>query len=199
MPPHRDVAAFDQRAATYDGGRHGGLHHEISRRTASLAAAQAGAPRRVLDVGCGTGYLLRLLAGRFPDATELVGVDPAPKMIEAAKTTTADRRLSYSVGVAEHLPGPDDRFDLVVSTTSFDHWSDQRAGLEECYRTLRPGGRLVLVDQFSLWLVPTLLAGRRGKARTKRRATRLLTAAGFGSPEWHDLYAVIIKAVSATA
>jgi hypothetical protein len=44
-----------------------------------------------------------------------------------------------------------------------------------------------------------MLAGRRGKARTKRRATRLLTSAGFRSPEWHDLYAFIIKAVSATA
>jgi ubiquinone/menaquinone biosynthesis C-methylase UbiE len=40
-------------------------------------------------------------------------------------------------------------FDLVVSVTSFDHWSDQQAGLAECHRVLVPGGRLVLVDQFS--------------------------------------------------
>jgi catechol-2,3-dioxygenase len=37
-----------------------------------------------------------------------------------------------------------------------------------------------------------------GAARTKRRATRLLTAAGFQSREWHRLYAVIIQAVTAT-
>jgi ubiquinone/menaquinone biosynthesis C-methylase UbiE len=199
VPPHRDVAAFDERATTYDKGRHGGLHHEISIRTANLVTAPAEAPRRILDIGCGTGYLLRLLAARFPDATELVGVDPAPRMIDTARATTTDDRLSFSIGAAEHLPAPDDRFDLAVSTTSFDHWSDQQAGLGECFRTIRPGGRLVLVDQFSVLLAPTLLAGRRGKARTKRRATRLLTAAGFRSPEWHDLYAVIIKAVSATA
>ncbi|MGD0391613.1 MAG: class I SAM-dependent methyltransferase [Acidimicrobiales bacterium] len=199
MPPHRDVAAFDQRAATYDEGRHGALHHEISDRTVDLVTASAEVPRRVIDIGCGTGYLLRLLAAHFSDATELVGVDPAPKMIDAARATTADDRIRFSLGVAEHLPAPDDWFDLVVSTTSFDHWSDQRAGLEECFRTIRPGGRLVLVDQFSAWLAPTMLAGRRGKARTKRRATRLLTSAGFRSPEWHDLYAFIIKAVSATA
>jgi hypothetical protein len=41
-------------------------------------------------------------------------------------------------------------------------------------------------------------AGRQGKARTKRRATRLVTAAGLRSPQWHRLYAVIIQAVTAT-
>lgn len=88
-------------------------------------------------------------------------------------------------------------FDLVVSSTSFDHWVDQQTGLRECYRVLKPGGTLVLVDQFSLWLAPTLVGDRRDKARTKRRASRLLTTAGFGSLEWHDLYAVIIRAVAA--
>ena len=41
-------------------------------------------------------------------------------------------------------------------------------------------------------------ADRRGKARTKLRATRLLAVAGFRSPQWHRLYAVIIPAVTAT-
>ena len=47
-------------------------------------------------------------------------------------------------------------------------------------------------------LLPTLLAGRRGKARTRARAARLLTAAGLRAPHWHRLYAVIIQAVAAT-
>jgi hypothetical protein len=63
---------------------------------------------------------------------------------------------------------------------------------------MAPGGRLVLVDQFSPLYAPTLIGSRRGKARTRRRATRLLTRAGFRSPEWHTLYAVIIKAVTAS-
>jgi hypothetical protein len=86
----------------------------------------------------------------------------------------------------------------VVSTTSFDHWSDQRAGLGECARVLAPGGRLVLVDQFSVWLIPTLVVGRRGRARTPRRAGRLLVDAGFTSVAWHRIYAVIINAATAT-
>jgi ubiquinone/menaquinone biosynthesis C-methylase UbiE len=105
--------------------------------------------------------------------------------------------LTFAVGVAEHIDHPDETFDLIVSTTSFDHWTDQQAGLRECARVLRPRGRLVLVDQFSRLLMPTMLTSRRGKARTRGRATRLLLNAGFRAPQWHRLHAVIINGVTA--
>ena len=198
MPPYRDVAAFDERAPGYEHGWRGRLHHDIASRAADLAVSVHAAPRRVLDVGCGTGYLLRLLAQRCPQATELAGIDAAPSMIEAAERAANDQRLRFTTGTAERLPYPDDAFDLVVSTTSFDHWADQRAGLRECARVLAPGGHLVLTDLFSPLLLPTLPAGRRGKARTPRRAGQLLSAAGIQDLAWHDLYAIIIKAVTAT-
>jgi ubiquinone/menaquinone biosynthesis C-methylase UbiE len=198
VPPHRDVAAFNDRAPRYDSGWRGRLHHQIADRTARLAAARVDASNRALDVGCGTGYLLRSLARLYPDAEQLVGVDAAPQMVSTASSLTDDKRLTFAVGVAEQLDYPDETFDLIVSTTSFDHWSDQQAGLTECARVLRPGGRLLLVDQFSWWLAPTLLTSRRGKARTRKRANRLLLRAGFCSPRWHRLYAVIISAVIAT-
>ncbi|MBV9088906.1 MAG: class I SAM-dependent methyltransferase [Mycobacteriaceae bacterium] len=196
--PYRDLAAFDDRADRYDHGWRGRLHHEISNRTADLVIARAASPNRVLDLGCGTGYLLRVLAGHYPDAEEFMGVDAAPRMIEVANSVAHDIRLTFSFGVAEQLSCQDGVIDLIVSTTSFDHWSDQQAGLIECARILRPGGSLVLVDQFSCWFLPTRLMSRRGKARTKRRANRLLLRAGFQRPEWHNLYAAIIKAVIAT-
>lgn len=50
----------------------------------------------------------------------------------------------------------------------------------------------MLADLFSvLLLLPTLVAGRRGKARTKQRVTRLLTAVGLHAPRWHRLDTVI--------
>jgi ubiquinone/menaquinone biosynthesis C-methylase UbiE len=194
----RDVAAFGERAEGYEEGWLGRLHHEIADRTADLALTEVPAPRRVLDVGCGTGYLLRRIAARAPQAAELVGVDAAAQMVRVAQDATADPRVRFLAGTAEHLPGPGGEFDLVVTTTSFDHWADQQAGLRECARVLTPGGCLVLVDQFSPLYLPTLIGSRRDKARTRRRATRLLTQAGFQSPRWHALYAVIIGAVTAS-
>lgn len=175
------------------------MHHEIAEKTALLALSTAQSPGRVLDLGCGTGYLLRRLAREYPDVRKLAGIDAAATMIEVAERGADDARVNFLVGVAEQLPYPDGSFELVVSSTSFDHWSDQQKGLVECRRVLTGGGQLVLVDQFSNWLLPTLIVSRRGKARTKKRAGRLLTTAGFKSVLWHDLYATIIKAVTATA
>ena len=111
-----------------------------------MSTAQS--PGRVLDVGCGTGYLLRCLGRQYPDAERLAGIDAAASMILAAQKSADDARLSFLAGVAEELPYPDESFDLVVSTTSFDHWSDQQKGLAECRRVVTAGGHLVLVDQF---------------------------------------------------
>jgi ubiquinone/menaquinone biosynthesis C-methylase UbiE len=197
MTRDRDVAAFDARAGGYEGGWLGRLHQQIADRTAELALGVAPEPRRILDVGCGTGYLLRELAGRCPEAVELAGVDPAPAMIAAARGAAKDGRLRWVEGTAEELPFPAGSFDLVVSTTSFDHWADQQRGLSECARVLAPGGFLVLTDLFSGWLAPTLVGDRRYKARTKRRASRLLAGAGFQDVRWHGVEGVVIRAVTA--
>ncbi len=198
MARDRDVAAFGRRAPRYDEGWRGQLHHQIADRTADLALSCVPAPRRILDVGCGTGYLLSRLAVRAPQAETLAGIDAAPAMVDAAIRAAADDRMRFVVGTAGQLPWPAEAFDLVVSTTSFDHWVDQEGGLAQCARVLAPGGCLVLADLFSVLLLPTLLAGHRGKARTKRRATQLLTSAGLHTPRWHRLYAVIIQAVTVT-
>ncbi|MGO8686891.1 MAG: class I SAM-dependent methyltransferase [Candidatus Dormibacteria bacterium] len=199
MPRDRDVHAFDVRAPGYESGRLGALHREIADRTVALALSSAPTARRVLDVGCGTGYLLRELARRLPDATRLDGVDPAPSMVEVAWTlATTDARLHFAQGFAEALPHPAASFDLVVSTTSFDHWEDQQAGLRQCARVLVPGGRLVLTDIFSLLLTPTLVAGHRGRARTVRGAARMLKTAGFEAIRWHRVGAILLRAVSAS-
>ena len=126
----------------------------VARRALTCAPA----PRRIFDAGCGTGYLLGQIAARAPGAEVLAGIDAAPAMLEAARAAAADGRLRLAAGTAGRLPWPAASFDLVVSTTSFDHWADQRAGLAECARVLAPGGCLVLADLFSALLLPTLLA-----------------------------------------
>jgi ubiquinone/menaquinone biosynthesis C-methylase UbiE len=220
------VQAFDERADGYETGRLGQLHRDFADRAIRRALAVDPAPRRVLDVGSGTGYALRQLALALPHARELIGVDAAPGMVRVAREANgilgavvsggaegaggvsgaegvggADRdagRVRFLVGTAEQLPLADGSVDLVISTTSFDHWADQRAGLAECARVLAPGGHLVLSDLFSIWLTPTLLGSRRGKARTRRRATRLIVEAGLRSPHWTRLAGPVVQTVTAT-
>jgi ubiquinone/menaquinone biosynthesis C-methylase UbiE len=195
--PDRDVEAFDDRADVYESGWRGRLHQQIADEVAAAVLGMASSRSRILDVGCGTGYLLRELAAKLPAAQALCGVDPAPTMIEVARSVGDDPRLSFLVGFVERLPYQDETFDLVVSTTSFDHWRDQQRGLAECARVLEAEGRLVLADLFSPWLVTTLIGSRRKKARTQRRLTALLTRAGFDSADWHPLKTPLITAVEA--
>lgn len=119
MARDRDVAAFGERAQGYDEDWRGRMHHQIADRTADLALACVPAPRRVLDVGCGTGYLLGRVVARVPQAEVLAGIDAAPAMIEVARAVAADDRLRFVVGTAERLPWPAAAFDLVVSTTAW--------------------------------------------------------------------------------
>jgi ubiquinone/menaquinone biosynthesis C-methylase UbiE len=100
-------------------------------------------PQAILDIGCGTGRLLRRLAERWPAAV-LNGVDPSEGMIaEALRRTPA---ASLYLAPAEQLPIQDESIDLVTSTTSFHHWSDQGAGILQAARVLRRGGLFVLAD-----------------------------------------------------
>ncbi len=189
---NRDVAAFDQRAASYERDWAAGWHRQVTERMADLVLAGSPhppAPVRTLDVGCGTGALLRLLAARLPEVVEFVGVDAARGMVAAGRSLPdLDPRIEFIQGTAERLPFRDASFDLVVSTTSFDHWADQLRGLEECARTLADDGRLVLADLFAGWLAPTTVLGRRRRTRTIQQASRLLVAAGFSDLGWQRLY-----------
>ena len=182
----RDVSAFDRRAAGYESGAIGQMHQRIGERVAGIAVAVQPDARRVLDVGCGTGALLRHLARRLPDAQLLAGIDPACNMVaQAVSIGRSDPRIHVGVGVAEALPIAADTVDLIVAVTSFDHWTDQQRGLAECGRVLRRGGSLLLCDLFSAMLLPTMWRSRRGKARTVSSASALLRGAGFRSLTWH--------------
>lgn len=97
----------------------------------------------VLDAGCGTGRVTRLLAGRVPRGTVL-GVDASPAMVEEAGRRLADLAPRVRVRLAD-LTGLrlDDEVDLIVSTATF-HWIlDHDLLFARLHAALRPGGRLV--------------------------------------------------------
>ncbi|MCC6358724.1 MAG: class I SAM-dependent methyltransferase [Phycisphaerales bacterium] len=113
--------------------------------------ARGGQPYRVLDVGCGTGTLLSLLA-RDPLCDRAIGLDYAKEMVRraASKFAQAERpeRLQALNGDAERLPLCDAGVDIVTCCNSFHHYPHQGVALREFRRVLRPGGRLILIDGF---------------------------------------------------
>ena len=100
-------------------------------------------PTKILDIGCGTGRLLRRMHLRWPKAC-LVGVDVSEGMVAQARAQTSYATIHQAP--AEHLPLENDSVDLVTSTASFHHWSDQAQGVREVVRVLCGGGLFILAD-----------------------------------------------------
>ena len=144
---HRDVGQFDQWAPRYE--RHWMqrvVFDPIQSTLLALASEQVPQPRSILDVGCGTGRLLRTASQRFPGA-RLEGIDAAPKMVEQAiSLVPPGAPIHFQQATAEALPFADGQLDLVFSTMTFHHWADQKKGVTEVARVLAPNGRWLLAD-----------------------------------------------------
>lgn len=137
------VRHFGRLASSYDH-----RHHRYNQLTLSraLEALRLSGTERVLDVGCGTGELERLVHDRYPHAT-LVGLDVTPEMLAVAREKFRSvSGITFLLAPAETLPFARERFDAVVSCNMLHHVRSVDGLLRECARVLRPGGRLVLVD-----------------------------------------------------
>jgi ubiquinone/menaquinone biosynthesis C-methylase UbiE len=93
----------------------------------------------VLDVGCGVGAFLRLVAEHGGQAH---GIDASGPLIAFARTRLPDADLR--VGEMEDLPWDDDTFDLVTGFNSFFFADDMVAALREAGRVARPGAPVVI-------------------------------------------------------
>jgi ubiquinone/menaquinone biosynthesis C-methylase UbiE len=153
---------FDGWAPHYDDAALQPAFQAAHRAVLQHAQELARAPGRVLDIGCGTGRLLRLMARRFPQAT-LVGADPSAGMLAIA----AGGPGRFVRATAEHLPFRDGSFELVVSTASCRHWDNPFAALHEIGRVLAPGATLCIADLFE--------PRRRGFPKLQRGAGLLAT------------------------
>jgi ubiquinone/menaquinone biosynthesis C-methylase UbiE len=173
---HRAVGRFDRWASTYDQSYLQRLVFEPVQRTLlEVASSEKPGAAATLDVGCGTGRLLRAAEGLFPGA-RLEGVDAAPAMVKRA-LAESESGITFREGVAEQLPFGDAEFDLVFSTMTFHHWADQRQGAAEVARVMQPDGRWLLAD-----FVPKGILRLVMSRRFPRQAPleRILGEAGLG-------------------
>jgi SAM-dependent methyltransferase len=110
--------------------------------------------REVLDVGCGVGHWGMLLGAVLPSSARVTGVDREPGWVEQATaralTRGMEERFSYRLGVVEHLPFPDDSFDLTTCQTLLIHVRDPGAAITEMLRVTKPGGLVAVAEPNNL-------------------------------------------------
>jgi SAM-dependent methyltransferase len=105
----------------------------------ALGRVALGAGDRVLDIGCGVGVFLRLVANR---GARPFGLDASEALIAAARGRVPEADLR--VGDMESLPYEDDAFDLVTGFTAFFFANDMTAALREAGRVAKPGAPVVI-------------------------------------------------------
>lgn len=100
--------------------------------------------KRVLEISFGTGYLLLQYASQH----ESYGVDYNARMVEIAEDNLSRKNIYADLknGNVEQLPFPDDFFDCIVNTMAFSGYPNGEKAIKEISRTLRPGGKLILLD-----------------------------------------------------
>ena len=97
--------------------------------------------KRVLDIGCGTGYGSAELAKL---AQRVIGVDVSPEAAAASSTSNRCANLVYLAAAAQRLPFPDSQFDLIVAFEVIEHLEDWPKLLSEARRLLAFGGQFVV-------------------------------------------------------
>ena len=114
--------------------------NESPNRTQSLFAAadHVGRPKRILEIGCGTGSASAVLKAKFPDA-DITGVDLSPEMVRIAQAKV--QGVTFEPADASRLPFPDASFDLVAQNNVPVYFG-------EIARVLNPGGRVLITSTF---------------------------------------------------
>lgn len=178
---------YDRLAPTYDRRFAQGAPRGVA--IALQALARQLDARRILEVGCGTGYWLAGLAG--PPPCSLYGLDLSTGMLAQAQ----DREPSLGLvrGRADQLPFPPASFDLVCCVNAIHHFERPAAFIAQARRLLRPGGALAVVGSDprqpgDRWYVYDYFAGTcdtdLGRFPSWGTLLDWMVAAGFEPIQW---------------
>jgi len=153
------AAVFDSVANRYDVMNDlmsFGIHRLWKRFAVEIAALQPG--QRVLDLAAGTCDLTALMSGRVGTHGRIVASDINNSMLSRGRARLVDRgivgNIDYVQADVEHLPFPDNHFDRITIAFGLRNVTEIGAALSSMYRTLKAGGRLLILEFSHVTLKP---------------------------------------------
>ena len=117
----------------------------VAQRSETIKQLALSHGERVLDVGCGPGFLCESIADIVGRDGAVVGIDISNDLVTLCKGRSPPQWLSYEVGDATQLAQPDASFDAVACTQVAEYIPDVDRVLCEAFRVVKPGGRAVFV------------------------------------------------------
>jgi len=148
------VSVFDNDASTYDQWYTTplGKHADKVETNCALDLLKPSAGMAILDVGCGTGNLSLKLARL---GCSITGIDISEKMLTFAREKAQKEQLpaEFMSMDASDLEFPEEAFDAVVSMAALEFMQDQQKTLDEMFRVLKKGGKLLVgtINRESDW------------------------------------------------
>lgn len=131
---------FSKRAAAYDEGFEGRFSKKFYNTLLLNLKIKNG--YNILDVGCGTGYLLSKIADMYK--INGYGIDAEPNMIDIAKKKC--HSMNIRISASENTPYESGMFDVLTACMAYHHFSDKTGFAKEASRILRTGGNLYIAD-----------------------------------------------------
>lgn len=137
--------AFDKGAENYDWA--GLIQREVAEKLMSFTPENL--PRTILEIGCGTGFLTKMLIKKFPEA-QITAIDISGKMIEKCQSKLPF--IDFEKEDAETYI-PSQKFDLIISNMTVQWFEDSVAGLERLKSFLKPNGQMLFstLGQKNFW------------------------------------------------
>jgi len=138
---------FDKRASLYDERFEGKLSDRFYRLLLGQVELRQG--ETILDVGCGTGTILKNLNKLCE--FDGYGIDVEENMILEAQNKCPEMNIFVSDGAK--TPFEDSKFDIITSCMAYHHFADKKGFAKEASRILKPGGHLYITDPRFPWIV----------------------------------------------
>lgn len=113
-----------------------------------LESVLSGNPKKILDIGFGTGSVIRRIVKNAPEA-EVYGVEPSPSMYKVAmrklKTPVSEGRVKLAMGSSRKIQF-EEKFDVIYTSLSFHHWKNQEESIRNVIKYLQPDGSFKVLE-----------------------------------------------------